>query len=208
MIGNKLTLSSTERQTIDSILNEAEREFFDDGESDHAINMLDQKSRKIWDDWDYSNMSPSKKSDSPTKDKAYVPFSQTIMSKLSNSKESVNENTEISSDNSDDENLNEKSYKLPKSSLIREIPSKISKSIREQQKKTRDTEMFSKYDVIRLKQENNELKARMSKLQSALDRSYSENERMKTELDKTKRQLAKQNSLISALKEQKLYGKH
>lgn len=64
---------------------------------------------------------------------------------------------------------------------------------------------FSRSDAARLRQDNIELRNQVSKLQAALDRSNLENARLKEEIQRMKLDQQKQKSMISFLKEDRIY---
>ena len=66
---------------------------------------------------------------------------------------------------------------------------------------------FSRADAARLRQDNLELKAQVTRLQAALDRANMENAKLKEELQRYKQDKQKQKSVIAFLKEDRLYGK-
>ena len=222
---NTLTLSLNEKQIIDNILNEAELEYFNDNNNDETIiSKLDEKSRNIWNDWDFSiNNSIKKNSNieekieikekenlieqknnnlkneiSPSK-KSYIPFSQTILQEKENLSDSSNSPFHIS----DDSDLN----LLKKSDL--KLKNNFKKNFKEEKKikPKKNIELYNRSDGAKLRQENIELKSHITKLQLALDRSYLENDKLKEENEKLKNQIIKQNSIIKVFKHEKLYGK-
>ena len=64
---------------------------------------------------------------------------------------------------------------------------------------------FNRGDAARLRQDNIELRNQVSKLQAALDRANLEIAKLKEEMQKMKLDKQKQKSMISFLKEDKLY---
>jgi hypothetical protein len=62
-------------------------------------------------------------------------------------------------------------------------------------------------DAARLRQDNLELSAQMTRLRAALDRANIENRRLRVEIRKLESDRTKQSSIIAYLKEERLYPK-
>jgi hypothetical protein len=224
-MGSK-TLSKREKAAINSILDDAERNFIPTGNISQDLEALDEQCRGIWTDWDFSVPLTRRTPNRPTDSSHVTPPHQHTSSKAHRvtlvlpDMESSDRHTRTTPKctNSEEEDEEEPQNPTPpkptrKPAKQRQrvnAPQRPNKQIPQntikQKRAEAPTEPFNRSDAARLRQDNIDLKRDVGRLQAALDRANLEISRLKQEVQRAEQASTKQKTVIRYLKEEKLYG--
>ena len=137
---------------------------------------------------------------------------RTPLNKTTNSKAKISfdksERSNIKENQTSKSTINNSSFNVKHKSFSSKKLKKKNSNISSTSSNSRiQVEPYDRSDAARLRQDNISLRAQVTRLQAALDRANYENARLKEQLSKSKLKNAKQESIISYLKDQRLYGK-
>lgn len=227
-------LDERERLAIESILDDAEK-CFTKGAISRNIEALDEQCKSIWADWEYSvhpaRTSPEKSKIASPRIKAEGVSPRRIVLSSDDSSDSESIETEhhsvafkeedkVSESESDDiceEELlprtaakkKKPTFRAPRATAAPQ-PQRTAKKVPRKAapiQSAAPVHPFNRGDAARLRQDNIELRSQVARLQAALDRANLENAKLKEEIQKMKLDKQKQKSMISYLKEERLYGR-
>jgi hypothetical protein len=218
------TLSQHEKAAINSILDDAERNFIAPGTGPQDLEALDEQCRGIWTDWDFS-VAPTRRTPKRTSEPSRVtpPSHQTSPKSPRVGHQSPER---VTRDNSTpklkfvepEEEEEEESPRPPVLKPNRKTANpqptanaarrsrRTSNSSAKQKRADVPIQPFNRADGARFRQDNLGLRRELGRLQAALDRANLEITRLRQEVQRAEQTSAKHKSVIRYLKEEKMYG--